>query len=66
MSLQACVDREASGSRVHRGHVLDIFDVFECEFLAVVPVLVVQVLEEEEEEEEEELARRKRSETKKE
>ena len=59
VSLQTCVDCEASGSRVHRGHVLHVLDVLEYEFLAVIPVLVVQVLGEEEE-----TTGRKRSETK--
>ena len=44
MSLQSCVDGEATGSRVHGGYVLYVLYVFQDLFLAVVPVSVVQML----------------------
>ena len=45
VSLQACVDGEATSSRVHRGNVLDILYVFQSLLLAVIPVIVIQMLE---------------------
>ena len=45
VSLEACVDGEATSSRIHGGNVLDILYLFQSLLLAVVPVIVIQVLE---------------------
>ena len=44
VSLQPCVDSEATSSWVHTGHILDIANLLECHFLSVIPVGVVKML----------------------
>jgi hypothetical protein len=42
--LKSRVDGEATGCGVHTCHVLAVVDFFQCEFISVVPMAVVQML----------------------
>ena len=44
MSLQSRINSEGPSRWVHASHVLNVMDVFQNQFMAVVPMAIIQVL----------------------
>lgn len=44
MALETWINREAASCRIHTGHILTLMNVFQCQFVTIIPMTVVKVL----------------------